>query len=175
MMENQRIRLTKRMLKEALVRLLEQKPIDKITVYELCGEAEINRTTFYKYYGSQYDLMEDIQTDFMQELENSMLEKAHPISLQNILTYIDTHRTSCKALLRSASDNGFLEKVLSFSLITNSLEEQISPHYSGYRKEYVKEFVIYGAYSVIRRWLLSEQPEPPEHIAKLILELIGKI
>ena len=31
-MENQRIRVTKRMLKEALVRLLENKPIEKITV-----------------------------------------------------------------------------------------------------------------------------------------------
>lgn len=174
-MENQRIRLTRRLLKEALVRLLEQKSIDKITVYELCKEAEINRTTFYKYYGSQFDLMEDLQSDFIHELETSLQEKDKPISLQNILTYIDTHRTACNALLHHASDNGFLEKILSLSLITQQLEEQISPHYSGYQKEYVKEFEIYGSYSVIRKWLLSEQPEPPEKIAMLILELIGRI
>ena len=46
-MENQRVRLSKALLKEALVRLLETKPLDKITIYELCAEAQINRTTFY--------------------------------------------------------------------------------------------------------------------------------
>ena len=55
-MENQRIRITKRMLREALIRLLGKKPIEKIRVQELCQEAQINRTTFYKYYGNQYDL-----------------------------------------------------------------------------------------------------------------------
>ena len=174
-MENQRIRLTKRMLKEALVRLLEHKSIDKITVYELCGEAEINRTTFYKYYSSPFALLEDIQADFLHELENSLRENDHPISLLNILTYIDTHRTACKALLRSASDNGFLQKILSLSLITQQLEEQFVPRYTGFRKEYAMEFVIFGSYSVVRKWLLSDQPEPPEDITALILELIGEI
>lgn len=174
-MENQRIRLTKRMLKEALAELLADKPIDRITVYELCSRAQINRTTFYKYYGSQFDLMEDMQSDFLKELENSLHEKDQPLSLLSILTYIDTHRASCTALLQSAADNGFLERVLSMSCITQQLEEQTSPHYSGYQKEYVKEFVIYGAFSVIRKWLFSEQPEPPEDITKIILEMVGKI
>ena len=111
-MENQRIRLTKRMLKEALAELLADKPIDRITVYELCSRAQINRTTFYKYYGSQFDLMEDMQSDFLKELENSLHEKEQPMSLLSILTYIDTHRASCTALLQSAADNGFLERVI---------------------------------------------------------------
>jgi AcrR family transcriptional regulator len=174
-MENQRIRLTKKMLKEALVRLLEHEPIEKITVYQLCSEAEINRTTFYKYYGSPSDLMNDIQSDFINELEKSLLEKDRPVSLQMILTYIDTHRESCKALLRSAFDNGFFEKIISLSLITQKLDEQTSPKYSGYKKEYVKEFVIYGTYSIISKWLRSEKAESPEKIAKLIFEIMEKI
>ena len=174
-MENQRIRLTKRMLKEALVRLLDNKTIDKITVYELCAEAEVNRTTFYKYYGSQYDLMADIQADFLKELENSLRDENRPMSLLYILTYIDTHRSSCTALLRSASSDGFLERILSLSLITEQLDEQLSPHYSDFEREYVREFVTFGAYSIVRRWLMSEQPEPPEDISKLILKLIEKM
>jgi AcrR family transcriptional regulator len=174
-MENQRIRLTKRMLKEALVRLLEHKSIDKITVYELCGEAEINRTTFYKYYSSPFALLEDIQADFLYELENSLREKDHPISLLNILTYIDTHRTSCRALLRSASDTGILQKILSLSLIMQKMEKQFVPRYTGFRKEYAMEFVAFGSYAIVKKWLLSEQPEPPEEITALILELIGDI
>lgn len=174
-MENQRIRLTKRMLKEALVRLLAQKQIENISVSELCTEAQINRTTFYKYYGSQFDLMDDIQKDFMCELETNLRQNERPVSLLNILTYIDTHRDSCIALLQTAADNGFLERILSLSLISQQLEEQVVRSYTGFQKEYVKEFVIYGSYSVIRKWLLSKQPEPPKAIAEIILELIEKI
>ena len=174
-MENQRVRLTKRMLKEALIRLLEQKPIEKITVHELCAEAEINRTTFYKYYGSQFDLMDDMQEDFLRELETSMREKERPVSLLNILTYIDNHRVFCTTLLRSATDNGLLGKIFSLSLITQQLEAQTAPRYEGYRNGYVKEFVIYGCYSIIRRWLMSENPETPEDITDIILKLIERI
>ena len=174
-MENQRIRLTKKMLKSALIKLLESKPIEKVTVYELCAEAQINRTTFYKYYGSQHDLMADIQADFLAELENSLRETDRPLSLLMILTYIGTHRETCIVLMNNALNDGFLERILSLSLLTQKLENQISPDYFVADREYVKDFVIFGAYAVIRRWLLSEQPEPPEQITDLILALFEKI
>ena len=62
-MENQRVRLSKMLLKNALIKLLKEKPLEKITIYELCAEAQLNRVTFYKYYGSQYDLLTDIEND----------------------------------------------------------------------------------------------------------------
>jgi len=48
--ENQRVQLTKRLLKEALMKLLEEKPLEQINVSELCRVADINRATFYKHY-----------------------------------------------------------------------------------------------------------------------------
>ena len=50
--ENQRITLTKKLLQEGLLRLLETKRLDKISVTELCREAGINRATFYNHYDS---------------------------------------------------------------------------------------------------------------------------
>ena len=48
--ENQRIKLTKRLLKESLLKLLTEKNIKKISVSELCQTAGINRSTFYNHY-----------------------------------------------------------------------------------------------------------------------------
>ena len=48
--DNQRTIITKRMLKEGLLRLLKTKPLDKINIVELCNESGINRTTFYRHY-----------------------------------------------------------------------------------------------------------------------------
>ena len=41
-------------------------------------------------------------------------------------------------------------------------------------RRYTTEFVIYGSYSVVRKWLLSDQPEPPEEIARIIISLVQR-
>ncbi len=118
--------------------------------------------------------MDDMQEDFISKLETSMREKERPVSLLNILKYIDTHRAFCTTLLRSA-DNELLGKIFTVSLITQQLEAQTAPRYKGYKSGYVKEFVIYGCYSIIRRWLTAENPETPEDITNIILELIERL
>ena len=54
--EDRRVIMTKKLLKNALIVLLKEKDIYHISIRELCALADINRSTFYKYYGSQYDL-----------------------------------------------------------------------------------------------------------------------
>lgn len=48
--ENRRVRYTKMVLRQSLLELLEEKPIEKITVSDLCSRADLNRTTFYLFY-----------------------------------------------------------------------------------------------------------------------------
>ena len=45
-----RVRYTQKVLKDSLLQLLEKKPINKITVKEVCELAELNRATFYAHY-----------------------------------------------------------------------------------------------------------------------------
>ena len=47
MKQDARVRYTQKVLKEVLLQLLEQKPVNRITVKEVCERAELNRTTFY--------------------------------------------------------------------------------------------------------------------------------
>lgn len=68
MKENQRVMLTKRLLKESLLSLLKEKRIEKISISELCKEAGINRSTFYKHYDTQYDLLYELETDLAEDL-----------------------------------------------------------------------------------------------------------
>ena len=53
---DRRIRYTKKMLKDALVRLIQHQHISAITVKELCELADINRSTFYAHFRDPYDL-----------------------------------------------------------------------------------------------------------------------
>ena len=55
-----RIRYTQRILKESFLILLKQKPVNKITVKEVCEMAELNRATFYAHYSDCFALLESI-------------------------------------------------------------------------------------------------------------------
>ena len=49
---DRRILKTKRALRESLLYLLKEQPIQKISVSRLCEKSHINRSTFYTYYSS---------------------------------------------------------------------------------------------------------------------------
>lgn len=58
-----RVRYTKMIIRQCFFRLLRQKSISKITVKEICELAQINRSTFYKYYADPYDLLEKLEEE----------------------------------------------------------------------------------------------------------------
>ena len=55
-----------------LQQMLKEKPLNKITVKEICALAEINRATFYKYYADAYDLMDKIEDALLKELQETV-------------------------------------------------------------------------------------------------------
>ena len=102
-MENQRIRVSKAMLKEALLKLLQKEDLGRITVAQLCDTAQINRTTFYKYYGSTYDLLAEIENDLFEELKETLNNSS--LSEKDMLTYnitfLDKNRDKMKVLFNA--------------------------------------------------------------------------
>ena len=54
---DQRTRLTRMLIRQAFTSLLKEKPVQSISVKELCERAGINRGTFYAHYTDIYDLM----------------------------------------------------------------------------------------------------------------------
>ena len=67
-----RIRYTRRVLKDAFLTLLKQKPVNKITVKEVCELAELNRATFYTHYSDCFALLESIEQDILDAFLSSI-------------------------------------------------------------------------------------------------------
>ena len=67
-----RVRYTQKVLKDSLLQLLEKKPINKITVKEVCELAELNRATFYAHYTDCLDLLESIENEMLGGFEESL-------------------------------------------------------------------------------------------------------
>ena len=68
-MEDKRIIKTRRNIKSTMIRILQTKPFEKITVSELCREGQISRITFYTYYDDKYALIDEMVADYIREAD----------------------------------------------------------------------------------------------------------
>lgn len=65
---DKRVIRTKKAIKEALFRIMEEKDISSISISELTQEANINRRTFYTHYHNITDILEEIEGDLVEAL-----------------------------------------------------------------------------------------------------------
>lgn len=180
MKENQRIRLTKQLLRESLIRLLAEKNIRSISVRELCDNAEINRTTFYKYYGSQFDLLVDLENSVLEQVESYLADKEVLQTddirlLTQITVFIEENLSLCRLLINNTVDSRFGERLLMLPKIQRLLGDQLLSEYQSDEIEYMYQFVVNGGFSMIKSWINKDARESPEKIAALLLCSVSKI
>ncbi|MDA3733259.1 TetR-like C-terminal domain-containing protein [Niameybacter massiliensis] len=61
---------TRKVIRDAFVQMLNERPLNKITVKDIVTVCEINRNTFYYYYPDLYALLEELfQTEFQKVRE----------------------------------------------------------------------------------------------------------
>ena len=177
-MENQRIRLSKAMLKNALMRLLKEKPIEKISIYELCAAAQINRTTFYKYYGSQYELLADTESDYFRKLEEVLSENVTDSrdSLCRVLEALLADEEAFLQLAGSLPDRDFSDKLFNLPAIRMQFDMAIPDTFSDREREHLRVFFYQGGYALIREWLCSDADrESPRVMADFLYGIIRKL
>lgn len=77
---NLRVRRTQKLLREALVALIEERGFDALTVGEITERAMVSRAAFYRNYQDKYDLAERIFAEAMSGLLSAVgeLGQAHP-------------------------------------------------------------------------------------------------
>ena len=69
-----RKRCTQKLVKETMIELLEEKPLHKIKVKELCEKAGINRATFYYNFEDIYNVYEILESDFYGEYAKMIVD-----------------------------------------------------------------------------------------------------
>lgn len=177
--ENQRVLLTKRLLKEGLLELLRRKELEKINVSELCREAGINRATFYKHYTMPQDVLRQIEQDLVEDLR----ELAPAVRtaengrryLEDICTYLYDRRELMQILLSCNTDE---DLVSMFSEANRRYWGQYgSRNEHGLDEDGVKLMVTFfssGGYYLIRQWLLDDVKKTPTEVADLVFRFVTR-
>ena len=161
-----RVRYTQKAIRDAFLKLLNDKPIQKITVKELCLEAGINRATFYSHYKNPAALLESIEDDLLAEI----LKSAHGKDrIDNLFPIIMKHIDICRILFSEHGNSFFLLRMIEKSKTQSIQELQADyPYLSQTQLEYFYEFMAAGTVAVISQWVRSGMGELPINFSNII-------
>lgn len=167
---DRRVKYTKMVIKNSLIKFLKQKPISKISVKEICDDADINRATFYAHYLDQYDLLQQIEDEVINNIhqylkgydfnDNNLI----PVEMtEKILEYVEENAELFDLLLNSNGDMKFQQEIIKIIPINgnDSLNKEDA--------EYIFYFLASGAVGVIQMWLKDGMKKPAKEMAELIL------
>ena len=63
---------TKNAIRRAVIQLLNERPLDKISIKDIAEKGAVNRNTFYYYYADIYALVEDILQLEIQDFQSKL-------------------------------------------------------------------------------------------------------
>ena len=175
--ENQRVQLTKRLLREGILELLQEKPLNQINVSELCRAAGINRATFYKHYAIPQDVLRELEQEIVAQLRSLAPTEQTPetarMYMERICAYLYERCDLMRILLESQTDEDILEIVSETNRRYWSQFGKKSQH--GLDEAGVRLMVTFyssGAYYMIRQWLLEDVEKTPKEVAELVFRFV---
>ena len=166
---NRKIQITKRCIREALFECLREKDINKITISSLCEKADINRSTFYKYYGSQYDVIKEMEQEVIKLINEQLSDQPKETSFIQLLQFLKSNKETIKIFFECNVDNEFSKQVLALDSINNQLE-QVSQN-----DPYIKNYILFGSLATIQQWIDAGCIESCEEIANIINRIVDKL
>ena len=160
--ENRRTTLTKKLLQNSLIESLEKKPIHEITIKEICDNADVNRSTFYRHYNTPHALFDEIYDGVYQDVIAIIAQfKQSDFNsvdvMTQILSYCEENRRLCLVLL---SENGGLNIGKNFSDLVSQAMMHTSDATASELHMYVVQFMAAGMANFVWNWLQNENRLP---------------
>ena len=178
---------TQQLLKQGLIELMKEKPVQKITVRELVDYVNLNRGTFYLHYRDIYDLLEQIEDDLTCRLREILSAnppeklngQPYPM-LQDIFQLISDTSEFCRMVLGQNRDPHFIVS------LTDIIREKCFADWNylldGCSPRDCNSFCAYcvsGCIGMIEYWLFQEPalsvPEIADMTSRYIVHGFGAL
>lgn len=159
-------------LRGALLRLLERKAFDQITVREIVAEAGVHNATFFRHHPDKEALLDHVAKDEIDRLVAISLPSGH--SLEGYITlceYVSSHRILWTALLTGGAGGAMREELMRVS-------KAVASDHIGIESWLPQELSIICSTTLIVEtiswWLtLDENAYSPKEIAQILDRLVN--
>lgn len=185
--EDRRIRRTKRLLRQALAELMDEKEFKDITVKEITERADLNRGTFYFHYTDTYDLREKIEDELVrnfQEVLSSYSPTPENYSaremLEQAVKFVEEQKFLIRVLFSSHAGQSLQTKFMSvIEELIAQVGTRLYPEDDNYHQsKYRCRFLSYGVIGCLNLWLQDEGKMSSrtlvDDLDRMINSIIGK-
>ncbi len=172
---DRRVKRTKKLLRDSLFTLLQQKSINEITVTELTDIADINRATFYFYYTDLLDMLAQIQNeayemfeDVLNGTENSVNSpEAFAKYIENILLFCKSNPTIAKFVItREYNNNKVLTRIK--KLLAKNVPVAKENYAQDDPRRFILNFALNALTGTVVDWMDDGMIIPPDVMADFI-------
>ena len=167
---DRRVVRTRRMLRDALIALIEERGYDPITVQDITDRADLARTTFYLHYKDKDELL----FSSMQEIYDDLLSRIRPgvmdddADWRHVAEHADFYRT----MLGEHGSTGFVVKLREF--LAEVLRRQVlvpliraqgdDPRLP---LDFMAHYLAGAQVGMMAWWLENDMPHSPEEMAQM--------
>ena len=124
-------KFTRKAIMQTFLHILKNKPLDRITVKDICEQCEINRNTFYYYFRDIYDVLEAIFEDEVRLVMDEAKEG---------MTFHDAYARAASIILNNreaiihiyASENGRVLRTYLDAVVTQVVRRFVLEKAEGY-------------------------------------------
>ena len=160
---DRRVQYTKRALTSALIDLMRENHISKISVKALCAAADVNRSTFYAHFRNQYDLLAYIEAAALEDLKARLVEKILEYAKENADVFL---------MLLDESEGGFQRQIMELAHLVDLQMSDQDAAVDADDLEYMYLFAVSGALGMLSHWLKKGTPQSPAEMSELLMSMI---
>ena len=173
---------TKADLREAFWRLISQRPVEKVTVGQVCALAGYNRATFYLHFHDLYEMRAEIEDGLlagmtacvegcMKRLQTDSSKLSCIAACADVVLYYERNKRYISVLLGENGDASFVFR----------LKENLKPLWREYvvgtsstrtdgEIELLLEYTLAGTLFMISRWLADPGDVSARQLAHLVYD-----
>jgi AcrR family transcriptional regulator len=174
-----RIRRTRKLLQEALDKLLQKKEFDEISIQDIAEAATVNRATFYDHYTDKFQLLgcmvgcrfHELLTERQVEFGGSCSSELRTIVLA-VCDYLTRMQgTNCKRQLEPHMESAIITAVR--EILLSGLKKHLPE--SAIAPEILAASASWAIYGAAKEWVQTPDRCPSDEIADTVAILVSPI
>lgn len=179
---NRQVTRTNRMLRTALLELLDEKPYPKITVSDIVERADLSRSTFYVHFDTKEDLLASFVDNILDEFFDILSSRnfSNPDVHADIEINISIFRlwkdnAAITQLVQATDIDHIMMRSLTKAWLRN-YEEHIAdkrPHTAPVLSDYINRYLACSYFGILRHWIDEGMQQPAELMGRLLYSLTG--
>lgn len=168
---DQRVLKSRLALRAGLLRLLETRSLEQITIKEITQEAAVSYPVFFRQFTGKEELLADIATNEVRSLLERTYSTFDPESTsgRQLCLYIDGHKSLWRSLLTTGAAPAMRTEFARISAEIGRAGHRANPWLP---VELASAYVASGVFEVLSWWLGQPADYPVENVVKLLDALI---